>query len=138
MLAAALALSACVQEEPPVTIAVPVETPTPSKANAVRPGVERLMSVETLYAWCEAGRLNIIVDGWTSTGGWLGGRLNPLPTVDGRRTFEAVAMPPNRPSSTAISPMRIAHEETPPYWLERVRVLSQTNQLEAVIQFGPC
>lgn len=138
MLAAALTLCACVQNPATTAVAVPVETPTPAKANAVRPGMQRLMSVETLYAWCEAGRLMIIVDGWANSGGWTGGRLNPLPTVDGRRTFEAVGLPPNRPSSTAIETMRIAHEETPPFWLERVRVVSQTNQMEAVIQFGPC
>ena len=33
---------------------------------------------------------------------------------------------------------RSAHEEAPPFGVERVRVLSQTNQLEAVIQGGPC
>jgi hypothetical protein len=138
MLSAVLALSACAQE-PPVTIAVPIETPTPSKPNAVRPGTARLMSVETLYAWCQAGRLMIIVDARTNSGGWTGGRLNPLPTIDGLRTFEAVAVPPSRRGATmAIESMRIAHEETPPHWLERVRVLSQTNQLEAVVKLGPC
>jgi hypothetical protein len=136
MLAAAIALSGCAQKVE--TIAVPIETPTPAKANTVRPGVQRLMTVETLYAWCEGGRLMIVVDGMTNSGGWTGGSLNPLPTVDGRRTFEAVAIPPRRQASSAIEAMRIAHEETPPYWLSRVRVLSQTNQLESEIQLGPC
>jgi hypothetical protein len=136
MLAGALALGACTPRVE--TIVVPVETPAPAKALSVRPGMQRLMTVETLYAWCEGGRLMIVVDGMTNSGGWTGGSLNPLPTADGRRTFEAVAVPPRGPASTALQPMRIAHEEIPSYWLSRVRVLSQTNQLESEIQLGPC
>lgn len=137
ILAAALALSACTQETVR-TIAVPIETPTPSKALTVRPGAQRLMSVETVYAWCGEGRLRLIVDGMTNSGGWTNGALNPIPTVDGRRTFEAIALPPRGSASSAIETMRIAHEETPSIGVERVRVVSQTNQIEAIIQFGPC
>lgn len=138
ILATALALSACAQETVVRTIAVPIETPTPSKPLSVRPGAQRLMSVETVYAWCGDGRLKIIVDGMTNSGGWTNGALNPIPTVDGRRTFEATALPPRGAASSAIEAMRIAHEETPPIGVERVRVVSQTNQIEAIIQFGPC
>ncbi|MCC6920434.1 MAG: hypothetical protein IT548_14645 [Alphaproteobacteria bacterium] len=137
MLATALAAAACTPPKT-TTYAVPVETPTPSYGSSMRGGAERVMAVDTLYAWCEGPRLNIIVDARTNSGGWTAFRLNPIPGPDGRRTFEAVGEAPHGPVSDGVLGMRIAHEEAPPFGVERVRVLSQTNQLEAVIQGGPC
>ena len=53
---AALFLSACTTET--VTyVEVPVPTAKPAYATSVRPGGQRLMTVDRLYAWCEKGLL---------------------------------------------------------------------------------
>lgn len=135
-LAAALALCACTSET--VTyVEVPMPTAKPAYAAAVRPGGERLMTVDRLYAWCERGLLMLQVTGTANTGGWSEPRLNRVSNQGGLLVYEIVAQrPTRRADARVLEPFTVRHEDAWPTGASRVRVVSQTNEMTAVI--SPC
>jgi len=135
-LSAALLLSACTTET--ITyVEVPVPTAKPAYSTSVRPGGQRLMTVDRLYAWCESGLLVLQVTGSANSGGWRDVRLNRVSNQGGLLTYEIVAQPPNgRGDTRVLEPFTIRHEDAWPNEASRVRIISQTNEMTSVI--APC
>ena len=136
MLLAALMLSGCAADVVTTTI-VPIPTAEPAMPNAARPGGTRLMAVDRLYAWCEGDRLKVQVSASANTGGWSEARLNRVSLVGGLITYEAVAREPRGPMVTMMIQMfTIEFDEPLPYGVNRVRVISQTNEMNADLKIG--
>ena len=135
-LTGALMLSACTTET--ITyVEVPMPTAKPAYATSVRPGGQRLMTVDRLYAWCERGLLLLQVTGTANTGGWKEPRLNRVSNHSGVLTYEIIAQPPQgRGDQRVLEPFTIRHDDAWPNEASRVRVISQTNEMTAVI--APC
>lgn len=133
---AALWLSACTTET--ITyIEVPMPTAKPAYATSVRPGGQRLMTIDRLYAWCEKGLLKLQVTATANTGGWTEPRLNRVSNQAGLLTYEFIAQPPaGRGDTRLLEPFTIRHEDAWPNNSARVRIVSQTNEMTAVI--APC
>jgi len=136
LLASALALTACTTETVTYT-EVPMPTAKPAYATSARPGGQRLMTVDRLYAWCERGLLLLQVTGSTNTGGWSDARLNRVSNQDGLLTYELIAQPPKgRGDPRQLQTLSLKHDDAWPVGASRVRVISQTNEMTAVI--APC
>ncbi len=132
---AALFLSACTTET--VTyVEVPVPTAKPAYATSVRPGGQRLMTVDRLYAGCEKGLLVLQVTASANTGGWSDARLNRVDNKNGLLTYEIIAQPPRNGDSRTLQQFTVHHDDAWPNEASRVRVVSQTNEMTAVI--APC
>ncbi len=134
-LIAALGLSACATET--ITyVEVPIPTAKPAYATSARPGGQRLMTIDGLYAWCEKGLLLLQVAGSANTGGWSDARLNRVSNHGGLLTYELIAQPPQRADQRTLQQFTIRHDDAWPSGASRVRVISQTNEMSAVI--APC
>lgn len=134
-LAYALVLSACTTET--ITyVDVPVPTAKPAYTTAARPGGQRLMTIDGLYAWCEKGLLLLQVTGSANTAGWSDARLNRVDNKGGLLTYELIAQPPQRGDARTLQQFTIRHDDAWPNEASRVRVISQTNEMTAVI--SPC
>jgi hypothetical protein len=136
MMLAALVLGGCAA--PVVTTQViPIPTAEPASANSVRPGGTRLMAVDRLYAWCEGERLRVQVSASSNSGGWSEPRLNRVSLVGGLITYEAIAREPRGQAVTMmIQTFTIEFDEPLPYGVNRVRVISQTNEMNADLKIG--
>ncbi len=136
ILCLSLALAGCTVEK--VTyVEVPMPTAKPAYATNVRPGGQRLMTVDRLYAWCERGLLTLQVSASANTGGWTDARLNLVSNHGGLVTYEAIAQPPSRTGDPRqVQTFTVRHEDTWPNHAARVRIVSQTNEMSAVI--APC
>jgi hypothetical protein len=134
-LLAALVLSAC-KTETVSYIEVPVPTAKPAYNTSVRPGGQRLMTIDGLYAWCERGLLVLQVTGSANTSGWRDARLNRIDNKGGLLTYELIAQPPKRGDERTIQQVSVRHDDAWPNEASRVRVISQTNEMTAVI--APC
>lgn len=135
-LLAVLALTAC-KTETVSYVEVPMPTAKPAYATSVRPGGQRLMTVDRLYAWCERSLLKLQVTGTANTGGWREPRLNRVDNKGGLLTYELVALPPGgRGDQRVLEPFTVNHEDAWPNEASRVRIVSQTNEMTAVI--APC
>jgi ABC-type oligopeptide transport system substrate-binding subunit len=132
---AALALSAC-KTETISYIEVPVPTAKPAYTTNARPGGQRLMTIDRLYAWCDKGLLLMQVTGSANTGGWSDARLNRISNQGGLLTYELIAQPPQRGDDRTIQQFTIQHDDAWPNEASRVRVISQTNEMTSVI--APC
>lgn len=136
MMLAALVLGGCAADVVTTTV-VPIPTAEPAIPNAVRPGGTRLMAVDRLYAWCEGGRLRVQVSASANSGGWSEPRLNRVSLVGGLITYEAVARQPQGPMVTMmIQTFTIEFDEPLPYGVNRVRVISQTNEMNSDLKIG--
>lgn len=135
-LLAALFLSACTSRT--ITyVEVPVPTAQPSYTTSARPGGQRLMTIDRLYAWCEKGLLVLQVTGTANTGGWRDPRLNRVSNSGGLLTYEFIAQPPGGGGDhRTLQPFTLRHEDAWPNEASRVRIISQTNEMTAVI--APC
>ena len=133
----ALALGGCsFTETNEGTGVVPLVSPEPSRPNAIRPGYDRLMTVDKLYAWCEYGMLKFQVTATANSGGWKGPRLNRLPTEGNAPAYEAVAVRPSGAASQALQSFTFTHQEPMPRGSGRVRVMGQSNEMSTAIFIG--
>lgn len=136
LLTAAALLAAC-KTETTTYVEVPMPTAKPAYATSVRPGGQRLMTVDRLYAWCERSLLMLQVTGSANTGGWSDARLNRVSNQDGLLTYELIAQPPNgRGDPRNLQSFSLKFDDAWPVGASRVRVISQTNEMTAVI--APC
>jgi len=135
LLIAALMLSAC-KTETITYFEVPVPTAKPAYTTNARPGGQRLMSIDAMYAWCEKGLLMLQVTGSANTGGWSDARLNRVSNQGGLLTYELIAQSPERGDQRTLQKFTIRHDDAWPNEASRVRVISQTNEMTAVI--APC
>lgn len=135
LLLAGLLLSACTRE---ITyVEVPMPTAKPAYSTSVRPGGQRLMTVDRLYAWCERGLLMLQVTGSANTAGWRDTRLNRVSNQSGLITYEIIGQPPQgRGDARTLQSFTIRHDDMWPNDAARVRIVSQTNEMTAVI--APC
>ena len=135
MIAACL-LAGCTTET--ITyVDIPMPTAKPAYATSVRPGGQRVMTIDRLYAWCERSLLIVQVTGSTNTGGWTEPRLNRVSNQDGLLTYELIAQPPQgRGDARVLEPFTIRHEDAWPNASSRVRIISQTNEMTSAI--APC
>lgn len=131
----ALLLAAC-KTETVTYVEVPVPAAKPAYTTAARPGGQRLMTIDGLYAWCEKSQLVMQVTGSANTGGWTDARLNRVSNQGGLLTYELIAQPPGRGDANAMKQFTIKYEDAWPNEASRVRVVSQTNEMTAVI--APC
>ncbi len=115
---------------------VPLVSPEPARPNAIRPGYDRLMTIDKLYAWCEYGALKMQVTATASSGGWKGPRLNRTVTEGNAPTYEVVAVRPQGNVSQALQSFTFTHEEPMPHGSGRVRVLGQSNEMSTGIFLG--
>ncbi|MFT3808562.1 MAG: hypothetical protein QM698_01455 [Micropepsaceae bacterium] len=137
LLIATLALAACKTETVTYT-EVPMPTAKPAYATSARPGGQRLMTIDRLYAWCERGLLLLQVTGTANTGGWSDARLNRVSNQDGLLTYELIAQPPGgRGDPRRLQTLSLKHDDAWPVGASRVRVISQTNEMTAVISTCP-
>lgn len=135
LLAAASVVGGCTSEE--VTYAtIPIVSAEPSLPAQTRHGADRLMTVEKLYAWCDQGQINLQVSATANTGGWREPHLNRLSVEGGTILFEAVAVapPPGRAASSVVDLLTFRHNEPAIRGVTRVRVIGQSNEMQADIQ----
>ncbi len=123
------------------TIVQPVElvTAAPAHATAVSPGMRRVLAVDSLYVWCLYGKLNIQTSGFNNTAGWREARLNRLTLDKGYLTYEIIAFPPDAASGGSVRQgFTVKHQEPMPFGVTRVRVVSQSNEMQADVQVPGC
>ena len=115
---------------------VPLVSPEPARPNAIRPGYERLMTIDKLYAWCEYGTLKMQVTATANSGGWRDPRLNRAVTEGNAPTYEVVAVRPQGSASQALQSFTFTHDEPMPRGSGRVRVMGQSNEMSTGIFLG--
>lgn len=118
------------------TRVVPLVSPQPSRPNAIRPGYERLMTVDKLYVSCAYGTLKFQVTATANSGGWSGPRLNRLPSEGTAAAYEVVAVRPKEGVSQALQSLTFRYEEPMIRGTGRVRVMGQSNEMTTTIFIG--
>lgn len=112
-------------------------SPAPAKSTAMRPGGQRLLSIERLYAYCEFGVLFIQASARANTSGWTNPRLNRVLGEGNAPVYEVIADPPRgRVNTQALELLTVFLEEPMPMGLSKVRALSQGNEMSAGVFRG--
>lgn len=136
LLAAAAMPGACTTTE--IThVQVPITTAVPSLPSQVRPGAQRVMTIERLYAWCEEGEIRLQVSGMTNTGGWRDPYLNRVSVDGGIVTYEMLAIAPRgRVNAQVMDTLTVRHAEPAVRGVTRVRVIAQANEMQGDLQLA--
>lgn len=139
--AVALALTVCLAAcTPPRTTVYKTQlvSQAPAKSTAVRPGGQRLLAIERLYAICEHNILRLQVSASANTGGWTNPRLNRLSVEGNAPVYEVIAQPPAPGSmnTQALQMVTVFMEEPMPLGITKVRALAQTNEMSAAVFRG--
>ena len=100
--------------------------------------IQKVRGVELIYLKSNPPQLSITAAGRVISGGWTDGTLEPrfyaTPPQDGFQEYDFIAQPPFK-TTTSISRPITAHTRIKkiPSWLNGVRVYSETNYSEALL-----